>query len=104
MQKKYGHNNSQQNLHNLQNLDNKQNHTAKYQFASKIYHLASKEPVSYYQFAKKITANMQKNIIITPVATKYFPTKASRPLNGALDVSKIKQDFAIEIKEIDIDS
>lgn len=66
------------------------------QFSSNIYHLASKEPISYYQFAKKITANLKKDIKITPVKTGHFLTKAQRPLNGALNVDKIKKDFRVE--------
>lgn len=68
-------------------------------FISGIYHLASKNPISYYEFAKIITSEM-KDIKITEVNSSYFPSIAKRPLNGALNVDKIKKDFEIEIKQV----
>lgn len=62
-----------------------------------IYHLVSKKSLSYRDFAKKITNNI-KGLKITPVSSDHFPTKAKRPLNGALDCGKIKKDFNIEIQ------
>ena len=70
----------------------------KNQFISNIYHLASNQQMSYYEFAKKITAKLTKNIKIIPVTTGHFPAKAMRPLNGALNVNKIKKDFGINLK------
>ena len=73
--------------------------TQKKQFTSNIYHLAMRNPVSYYHFTQKIIKNLKKEVKITPVATDHFPTKAKRPLNGALDVDKIKNDFGIKIND-----
>ena len=70
--------------------------TSKNKFTSGIYHLASQKPISYCEFAKEIIADL-KNIKIIPIPTGYFPTAAQRPLNGALDVKKIRKDFNINI-------
>ena len=64
-----------------------------------IYHLASSESISYYEFAKKTIANLQeKNFAIKtqkvlPVISSEFSTKAQRPLNGALNCDKIYRKF-----------
>jgi dTDP-4-dehydrorhamnose reductase len=62
-----------------------------------IYHLVSKKAISYYDFAKKITSDINY-LKITPVTTDHFPTKAKRPLNGALNSNKLKRNFNIEIQ------
>ena len=62
-----------------------------------IYHLVSKKAISYYDFAKKITSDINY-LKITPVTTDHFPTKVKRPSNGALNCSKLKKDFNIEIQ------
>lgn len=70
---------------------------------NEIYHLASKQQISYYEFAQLIVAYLKevgedciaKEIIA--VTSAEFSTKAQRPLNAALDVGKIKQDFGIVI-------
>ena len=66
-------------------------------FKSAIYHLANKNSYSYYELSNKIIA--KENLKIIPVVSSEFKTKAARPLNGALDSSKIKKDFAIEITD-----
>lgn len=68
----------------------------KQQFVSGIYHLASQEVLSYYDFAKRIVQNSQPEVKVTPVATDHFPTKATRPLNGVLNLDKIRNDFGIQ--------
>ncbi|MDB2550622.1 dTDP-4-dehydrorhamnose reductase [Rickettsiales bacterium] len=62
-----------------------------------IYHLTSKKAISYYDFAKKITGDID-DIEITSVTTDHFPTKAKRPLNGTLNCNKLKRDFGIAIQ------
>lgn len=66
-------------------------------FKSAIYHLANKNSYSYYELSKKIIS--KDNFTIIPIASVEFKTKAARPLNGALDSSRIKKDFAIEIDD-----
>jgi dTDP-4-dehydrorhamnose reductase len=70
---------------------------AKEEFISNIYHLASNSQISYYKFAQEIIKKLDKRVKIIPVTTDYFPTKAKRPLNGALDIGKIRNDFNINI-------
>lgn len=63
---------------------------------NKIYHLASNRIISYYDFVKEFLPNSNNKITINPVATSDFKVKAPRPLNGGLDVSKIKEFFNID--------
>ena len=67
-------------------------------FKNNIYNLSSKKGISYFEFAKKITSDLN-NIKIIPVSSDHFPSKAKRPLNGALNCNKIKKDFNIEISD-----
>ena len=66
-----------------------------------IYHLASSESISYYEFTKKTIANLQENNFaiktqkVLPVMSSEFSTKAQRPLNGALNCDKIKKNFRV---------
>jgi len=79
-----------------QNISNKKNY-------QEIYHLASHKPISYYEFACDIIEKLKTQQItlktdkITAVTSNEFITKATRPLNGALNCTKIKKEFAIEI-------
>ena len=58
-----------------------------------IYHLASNKIISYYEFVKEFLS--KENTTINPIATSDFKTKAIRPINGGLDVFKIKKYFNI---------
>jgi dTDP-4-dehydrorhamnose reductase len=79
-----------------QNIHNKKNY-------QEIYHLASHKPISYYEFACDIIEKLKTQQItlkankITAVTSNEFITKATRPLNGALNCAKVKKEFAIEI-------
>ena len=57
-----------------------------------VYNLTGKEILSWYDFAKKIVAQMNLNSPpeIKPQLTKDYPFKAPRPLNSRLSGEKIK--------------
>lgn len=70
-----------------------------------IYHYCGDEYVSWFQFASKIFATAHKlnlmtnsNVIIKPILTSAYPTKAKRPLYSVLNMDKIKQ---LDIKASD---
>ncbi|OCG63013.1 dTDP-4-dehydrorhamnose reductase [Gilliamella sp. GillExp13] len=63
-----------------------------------IYHYCGDKYVSWFQFASKIfaTANelnlmTNQNIMIKPILTSAYPTKAKRPLYSVLNMEKVKQ-------------
>ena len=62
-----------------------------------IYHFSNEGVTSWFDFARAIVDKSGGNCKITPIETKDFPTKASRPFYSVLNKTKIKQDFSIEI-------
>jgi dTDP-4-dehydrorhamnose reductase len=70
-----------------------------------IYHYCGDKYVSWFQFASKIFATANElnlmtnhNIIVKPILTSAYRTKAKRPLYSVLNMDKIKQ---LEIKGSD---
>lgn len=53
-----------------------------------IYNLSNDNDATWYEFAKEILKN--ENVSIKPVASNEFPTKAYRPKNSVLDLTKAK--------------
>lgn len=53
-----------------------------------IYHLSNDGDATWYEFAKEILAD--SNVSVQPITSKQFPTKAYRPQNSVLDLSKAK--------------
>ena len=64
-----------------------------------LYHFSNEGVASWYDFAKKIFEVNNISIELKPIPTSAYPTPAARPTYSVLDKSKIKQVFAIEIKE-----
>jgi dTDP-4-dehydrorhamnose reductase len=60
--------------------------------ANGVYHAASDERISRYDFAKKIARvfNLDESAII-PIKTEQLNQKAIRPMDSSLDTSKIKR-------------
>lgn len=56
------------------------------------YHYCSKNPVSWYEFAKAILPHHE----ITAISTKDYKTAAKRPAYSVLDCSKIKNELNIQ--------
>ena len=69
---------------------------------SGLFHYAGEEAISRYDFAIKIakTHDFNYNRII-PIKTSELNQKAKRPLNSALDVSKIKKIIDVEHPSLD---
>ncbi len=63
----------------------------------KIYHYSNEGVLSWYDFAKEIMRMAKLDCKIVPIATKDYPTPATRPHYSLLDKSDIKRDFNLEI-------
>ena len=63
-----------------------------------LYHLTTAGETSWYGFAKAIykTANIKTQILINPVTSSEYITKAIRPKNSRLDNHKIESTFGIK--------
>ena len=67
-----------------------------------IYNFSGKPDVSWFDFANCIYNSCKKNgiqindVTINPIAAENFKTKAVRPQNSKLDLSKISEVFGIE--------
>ncbi|WP_405224961.1 dTDP-4-dehydrorhamnose reductase [Dokdonia sp. Asnod1-B02] len=66
---------------------------------SGVYHFSNKGSITWYDFAKAIFKNSQIDVLITPVTSDLFPTKAKRPENSVLDTYKIEKQFQVYIPE-----
>lgn len=60
-----------------------------------IYHYAGTPAVSWEDFAREIFDAAGRNIEVTGIPTKDYPTPAKRPLNSRLDCSLLKTEFNI---------
>lgn len=64
---------------------------------SGVYHYSNKGSITWYEFAKAIFENSKIDVLITPVTSDLFPTKAKRPKNSVLDTHKIEKQFQVDI-------
>jgi dTDP-4-dehydrorhamnose reductase len=62
-----------------------------------IYHYSNEGVISWYDFAKAIFDISHASIILNPVKTSEYPTKAARPAFSVMDKSKIKSAFGLKI-------
>lgn len=60
-----------------------------------IYHYAGTPAVSWKDFAREIFDAAGRNIEVTGIPTKDYPTPAKRPLNSRLDCLLLKTEFNI---------
>ncbi len=63
----------------------------------KVYHYSNEGVCSWYDFTKAIFKIKSIKTNVIPVASKEFPTKATRPYYSVLSKEKIKKEFGIEI-------
>lgn len=63
-----------------------------------IYHFANEGICSWYDLAYQIVRGFELPCRVLPIHTGEFPQKAKRPPFSALDKSKVKQDFGINIR------
>lgn len=66
-------------------------------FFNKIYHYSNSGQISWYDFAKEIFAQADKDILLYPIPTSEYPTPANRPFWSVLDCSLIQETFGIEV-------
>lgn len=72
-----------------------------------IYHFSNEGETSWYEFAKKIyefakeKKIVKENVIISPIPTSEFPSKAKRPLYSVLSKEKVKSTFGYNIRNWD---
>jgi dTDP-4-dehydrorhamnose reductase len=62
-----------------------------------IYHYSNEGAISWYDFAKAIFDISGTQVIVRPIPTSEYPTKATRPKFSVMDKSKIKAVFGIEV-------
>ena len=62
-----------------------------------IYHYSNEGAISWYDFAKAIFELGNITVAVEPLKTSEYPTKAARPAFSAMDKTKIKTTFGIEI-------
>ena len=68
-------------------------------FIAGIYHYSNKGKISWYDFAKEISQQINSHCVVNEITTSQFPTPASRPSYSVLDTSKIAETFNITIPE-----
>lgn len=62
-----------------------------------IYHYSNEGAISWYDFAQAIFELANITVTVKPLKTSEYPTKATRPAFSAMDKTKIKSTFGIEI-------
>jgi len=74
-------------------------------FGYGIYHITNEVMTSWYEFARTIYKKAKrlgliegnKKVVIKPIKTEDYPTKALRPRYSVLSKEKIKREFNIKI-------
>ncbi len=62
-----------------------------------IYHYSNEGVTSWFDFAKTIFDISKTDVVVNPVKTSEYITKAVRPAYSVMDKSKIKSAFGIKI-------
>lgn len=62
-----------------------------------IFHYANEGVASWYDFAKAIFRLSDMDVNVSPILSKEYPTKASRPLFSVFNKEKIKKTYALKI-------
>lgn len=63
------------------------------------YHYGGQPAVSWADFARAIFAQAGRNVTVTDIPSRDYPTPAQRPLNSRLDCAKLTADFGIKPPE-----
>ena len=66
-------------------------------FFNKVYHYSNSGQISWYDFAKEIFAQADKDILLYPIPTSAYLTPAKRPFWSVLDCNLIQETFGIEV-------
>ncbi|RYF88050.1 MAG: dTDP-4-dehydrorhamnose reductase [Chitinophagaceae bacterium] len=67
-------------------------------FTPGIYHYCNEGVISWHEFASAIQSISRSSCRVNAINTAAYPTPAARPHYSALDTSKIKQSFAVQVK------
>lgn len=62
-----------------------------------IYHYSNEGVTSWYDFAKAVFDLSSTEVVLNPVKTSEYVTKAVRPAYSVMDKSKVKSTFSIQI-------
>jgi dTDP-4-dehydrorhamnose reductase len=62
-----------------------------------IYHYSNEGAISWYDFAQAIFELGNVAVIVNPLKTSEYPTKATRPAFSVMDKTKIKTTFGIKV-------
>ena len=62
-----------------------------------IYHYSNEGAISWYDFAQAIFELGNVDVVVNPLKTSEYPTKATRPAFSVMDKTKIKTTFGIKI-------
>jgi dTDP-4-dehydrorhamnose reductase len=62
-----------------------------------IYHYSNEGVTSWYDFAKAVFDISETQVVLNPVKTSEYVTKAVRPAYSVMDKTKIKNTFSIQI-------
>jgi dTDP-4-dehydrorhamnose reductase len=63
----------------------------------RIYHFSNEGICSWYDFASEIVERAGHDCRVVPINTSDYPTAALRPFYSAMDKTKIKKDFGLDI-------
>ena len=69
------------------------------QRANNIFNYTNRGIITWYEFAFAIKELTGSNCFISPIPTSQYPTAAKRPPYSVLDISKIQQQFNINIPD-----
>jgi dTDP-4-dehydrorhamnose reductase len=64
---------------------------------SGIYHLTCAGQTSWYEFAKAIIVESEKQPRVLPITSRYYPTPASRPAHSVLSNKKLAKTFGVTL-------
>ena len=66
-----------------------------------IYHLANTGQTSWFEAARKVTEKMRAQVLLKPISSEILNRPAKRPANSVLNMTKIKDQFGIELRKWD---
>jgi dTDP-4-dehydrorhamnose reductase len=68
-------------------------------FIPGIYHYSNEGIISWYQFASAIKEIIGSNCVVNAIQTTNYPTPAARPKYSAFNTFRIRQTYALELKD-----
>ena len=78
----------------ISNLIEKGNRVEDY----RIYHLANSSQTTWFEAAQKLLKKMNSNVDLKPISSQELNRPAKRPQNSVFNMSRIKNDYGIELR------